>query len=369
MCLKRENGFTTAEFASVTTLLAIILLMSCTGTGSMDAEKERETKVNLHSIQIALERYATDHNGEYPEYIMGGDLESWDSENGVIAISQAAEGQVPPLDPLIEMGYLASYPTNPFFDSTSALTTIVALTGSCAEEGFGDVRFGMNGNLMGNCLDDPRYLFNENGQATDYQYTMLADPEANIGVIRDEGPNSFYCMGGLDIQRYWWPGEFFYRSGGDFFISVPPDRVEGSEFRTIWGWQYFPVNKYILGAYGSQRTAGLDVIRITTRDGFAASEMPGADTGIIAGEYYQDHANPARSASHPDFSIQIKYSNPETMGGGEQGLMPQFPYYEAGTRAWMFGAPDGYKDGIILTLTSDGFEMDENGEVINVPED
>ena len=36
----------------------------------------------------------------------------------------------------------------------------------------------------------------------------------------------------------------------------------------------------------------------------------------------------------------------------ERGLMPQFPYYVSGTKAWMFGAPDGYRDGVILVLTS-----------------
>lgn len=46
------------------------------------------------------------------------------------------------------------------------------------------------------------------------------------------------------------------------------------------------------------------------------------------------------------------------MGGGEQGLMPQFPYFETGTKAWLYGAQDGFFDGIILILTSDGNEIE-----------
>jgi hypothetical protein len=214
----------------------------------------------------------------------------------------------------------------------------------------------MRGDIMGNCLDDPRYLFDENGQATTYQYTMLPDPEANVGVIREGGPNSFYCMGGPDNVRNWWPGEFFYRSGGDFSFDVHPDLARGDRFQRIWGWPYMRITKYIMGAYGSLRTEGMDVIRLTTKDGFAAAEMPGAEFGIINGEYYQDNTDPTRLASHPHFRVRVKYSNPEVMGGGERGLMPQFPYYEADSLAWIFGSQDGFMDGVILVLTSTGLE-------------
>ncbi|MCX6644835.1 MAG: hypothetical protein NTY09_00535, partial [bacterium] len=75
--------------------------------------------------------------------------------------------------------------------------------------------------------------------------------------------------------------------------------------------------------------------------------------GLINGYYYQDHQNPTMDRSHPEFpDIQVTYSSPEVFGHGEFGLMPQFPYYQAGTKAWMFGASDGIRDGVILVLTS-----------------
>ena len=73
---------------------------------------------------------------------------------------------------------------------------------------------------------------------------------------------------------------------------------------------------------------------------------------MISGEFYQDSTDPEYASSHPDFEIEVGYSNPEVYGGGQRGLMPQFPYYKSGTHAWMFGAPDGFRDGVIIVLTS-----------------
>jgi hypothetical protein len=112
------------------------------------------------------------------------------------------------------------------------------------------------------------------------------------------------------------------------------------------------INKYMLGGYGSPRTDGFDVLRLTLEDGAAASTGTTAFYGYCAGHYYQDHTDLTRDASHPDYDVQVVYSNPECFGGGERGIMPQFPYLEAGSHAWMFGAPDGFRDGVILVLSS-----------------
>jgi hypothetical protein len=57
--------------------------------------------------------------------------------------------------------------------------------------------------------------------------------------------------------------------------------------------------------------------------------------------------------------VQVGYSNPEVFGGGARGLMPQFPFYDTLTGEWLYGAPDGYPDGIVLVITS---ELDGNYE-------
>jgi hypothetical protein len=96
----------------------------------------------------------------------------------------------------------------------------------------------------------------------------------------------------------------------------------------------------------------MDVIRLTIKSGEPACMQSGAVSGVMYGEFYQDHNDPIRQASHPDFNVYVQYSNPEVFGGGKKGLMPQFPYCEYRDRRWIYGAPDGYNDGIILVLTA-----------------
>ncbi len=354
MFKSNERGFSLIEIVVLLSLICVLGATSCIADymHARDKAKEAEVKANCHTIQIALERYATDHSGAYPKYILGGDEQGWDPISGCKAIADAPDSESrPPYDPLIHFGYMYSYPANPFIDPGKGLEVTVAETGSQAELGYGDVRFGFTGEIMGNCLDDPRFLFDAEGQPTRLQYTMLPDAAKNIGVLRRSGSNSFYCQGGLKSGKAWWPGEFYYRSGGDFFVA-DPNNVTGAQYETIWGWPYMRINKYILGGYGSPRTEGMDVIRLTTKSGDTAGMVSSAVTGIINGEFYQDHEDLTRSASHPDFPVRAKYSNPEVFGGGENGQMPQFPYFQSGTRAWLFGAPDGFRDGVILVLTS-----------------
>lgn len=365
---KLEHGFTLIELLVVITIIGILAAIALPNyIKAKDKAKEAEVKANCHTIQIALERYATDHSGAYPNYILGGDTRGWDERSGCRALTLPnSENTRPPRDPLIHFAYVYSYPNNPFIDAGEGITSVIAWTGASLSLGDGDIRFGWTGEIMGNTLDDPRFLFTAYGAPTRLQYTMYPIGSAFIGVLNGNSPNSFYCMGGLpqwslaadgssDLEgnaiKAFWPGQFFYRSGGDFFVANPLS-VTGPEYEDIWGWPYMRVNKYMLGGYGSPRTDGMDVIRLTTLEGAAASTQGGAISGMIDGQTYKDHTNIDRAASHPDFDIEVGYSNPEVFGGGQRGIMPQFPYYEAGTRGWLFGAPDGYRDGVILVLTS-----------------
>jgi type II secretion system protein G len=363
-----QRGFTLIELLVVITIIGILAAIALPNyIKAKDKAKEAEVKANVHTIQIALERYATDHSGAYPKYILGGDSRGWDERDGCRAIvEQTNEDLRPPRDPLVHFAYVTSYPDNAFIDPGDGITSVIPWTGASYTLGDGDIRFGWTGEIMGNTLDDPRYLFSSFGQETRLAYTMISWLQSyNIGVLNSNSPNSFYCMGGLPTWtnagvsdpngraiKAFWPGQFFYRSGGDFFVANP-ENVQGSVYEDIWGWPYMRINRYILGGYGSPRTDGEDVIRLTTLEGLAASTQGGAISGMISGQYYQDHTNPEESWSHPDFQdIQVGYSNPEVFGGGERGLMPQFPYYESGSKATIFGAPDGYRDGVVIALTS-----------------
>jgi len=383
-----QRGFTLIELLVVITIIGILAAIALPNyIKAKDKAKEAEVKANCHTIQIALERYATDHSGMYPNYILGGDTKGWDERTGCRSITgQPDENLRPPRDPLVQFAYVNSYPDNPFIDPGEGRTSTIIWTGINHALGMGDPRFGYTGETMGNTLDDPRFLWTMPSPGTTVPsrlcrtiYLSQADPYSGsenpmLGVLNDQSPNSFYAMGGLpqwsraadgtsDPEgqpiKGFWPGEFFYRSGGDFFIANPAN-VQGDVYQYIWGWPYMRVNKYILGGYGSPRTDGMDVIRLTVAVGTGAnaysqacSTLGGAMEGMISGYYYQDHQNPTEDRSHPEFpDVQVVYSNPEVFGHGEMGLMPQFPYYQAGTKAWMFGASDGLRDGVILVLTS-----------------
>jgi prepilin-type N-terminal cleavage/methylation domain-containing protein len=372
-----QRGFTLIELLVVITIIGILAAIALPNyIKAKDKAKEAEVKANCHTIQIALERYATDHSGAYPNYIMGGDTRGWDERSGCRALTwnksdsgPNAEDSRPSRDALIHFAYVYSYPHNPFIDPGDGVNSVIAWTGASLTLGDGDIRFGWTGELMGNTLDDPRFLFTDVGKPSRLQWTMYPVPQAYIGVLNASSPNSFYSMGGLpqwsaanvgqsDITgstiKAFWPGQFFYRAGGDFFVANPQN-VDPATYATIWSWPYMRVNKYILGGYGSPRTDGMDVIRLTTKEGFAASTQPGEIDmqGICTGQYYQDHSHVDVAQSHPDYlGVQVVYSNPEVFGGGERGLMPQFPYEQAGTHAWIFGASDGYRDGVVLVLTS-----------------
>ena len=366
-----QRGFTLIELLVVITIIGILAAIALPNyIKAKDKAKEAEVKANCHTIQIALERYATDHSGAYPNYILGGDTRGWDERAGCWVLTwYPDEPHRPPRDPLVHYAYVSSYPDNAFIDPGEGLTSVINWTSPYVELGAGDIRFGFTGEVMGNTLDDPRYLWSEPGldHATRLQYTMLEIPSQFMGILDTSSPASFFCMGGMPQWirgnlsasdttaqpiKAFWPGEFFYRSGGDFFIANPLI-LEPDAYQYIWNWPYIRVNKYMLGGYGSPRTDGLDVIRLTKEDGQTAS-IPafGPHQGYISGEHYQNHSVIDSDTSHPDYNTWVFYSNPEVFGGGERGLMPQFPYLQSGTRAWMFGAPDGYRDGVILVLTS-----------------
>lgn len=110
-------------------------------TNVKNKAKEAEVKSNLHSIQKALEIYATDNQGFYPPWIYGGDFtDSWAADqrtwdkltaNGGIVIGEGAKTTSKPGwveaagpgdgDSLIIGGYLdnLSYPRNPFTERSN----------------------------------------------------------------------------------------------------------------------------------------------------------------------------------------------------------------------------------------------------------
>jgi len=202
----KQRGFTLIELLVVITIIGILAAIALPNyIKAKDKAKEAEVKAGCHSIQISLERYATDHSGTYPNYILGGDTRGWDDRSGYEALtwnlsdsSPSAEDGRPPRDPLVHFAYLYSYPHNPFIDPGEGVSSVVQWTSGTSNLGSGDVRFGWTGELMGNTLDDPRFLFSMNPNspgsmtATRLQWTMRPHWDIYISVINPNSANTFF---------------------------------------------------------------------------------------------------------------------------------------------------------------------------------
>jgi len=381
----RQRGFTLIELLVTITIIGILAAIALPNyIKAKDKAKEVEAKANLHTIQIAVERYAVDR-GYYPSFLIGGDSQGWDVWHSIKDEHPSSSQYLNKfgntffpdfvVDPLIHYAYINSYPSNPFVDEGRVIIegTFDSVTG------LGDPRFGYKGNLMGMGLTDPAFFKDSNGPRNPNRTlvdTSLTLPDASfLGFPSwDSDPVGVHYMfggrrnpNGKGWLKTYWPGNFYYRAGWKFM-----ERPDGH------GWGYpgdtafrsRPAT-YIMGAYGSFRSDGYDVIRLEhtyTNGAQVYFKLPppwnenavinGCPVGIYGG-------------AEGLFGNQNKgtgWGLPLTFGGwfytyggmpeNKPGLNPQpsYPYENtvSGGEPYMYGAPDGVPDGIVLCLIGDG---------------
>jgi prepilin-type N-terminal cleavage/methylation domain-containing protein len=367
--MQRQKGFTLIELLVVITIIGLLAAIALPNyIKAKDKAKEAEVKANVRTIEIALERYATDNDGSYPRYIWGGDELGWDYyfNNEFVSSTNENGTESAIFDPLVLYNYVESYPRNPFVrDGKSVIFQTTAFDGDLGQ---GDPRFGYSGTLMGNGLSDPRYP--ETDDTLGGADNGVWGGGSSMTIQND--PGQTYTFGGWwnddrgkTVSSHW-PGNFFYRAGGDMLLvrnAVPntsdvaqhafyPSGNAKGDARLIV--QIAKIDRYLLGGFGASRTIGYDVIRHGDEDtgegGFAYVGAQGTDEI----RYYQLQSLPGEESDYP-----IMY--PEVMGKGDNLNYPTWPYKSTENDSWLYASPDGSPDGIVITLTA-GSDSEKAGQ-------
>ncbi|MCH7471764.1 prepilin-type N-terminal cleavage/methylation domain-containing protein [bacterium] len=366
------GGFTLIELLVVVSIIGVIAAIALPNyTRIKEKAKEAETKAALHNIQVSLERFGVDHEGEYPPYLIGGERRAkiiqW-SEDGRATIHVETIHPEKCTDPLLRYGYLqSSYPANPFISNTVSVQKFQGDMGDPLRSSFHDgremgTRFGADGNIMGQALCDARWLT-----------WLYIDP--HTAELRELPTWSniqyeFYDIWRGNQRKPFLPGSFLYKSLGEVVPS--PDDGDKRDYINVDGKETlvphnnrdqatYPVaiTDYILSAWGGVRTKGMDLLGeeplvLFSFKGTRRTQRPGIIFPPGGGIGGSGRGYIGLSGPSVDY-IELMGIPPWTRGVNRSHVGPlwgsPFGPSTAIDRQLDYGNANGYKDALIIYLT------------------
>jgi hypothetical protein len=271
---------------------------------------------------------------------------------------------------MVEYDYITSYPFNPFVGDGQIIIRQTNLAGN-DQQGQGDPRFGYKGNVMGMGLDDMNFFRGDTHSGPFFWSEICTRRTLDLGAwmnvpaaFQNPDTNMYYLFGGRrnkiegatsDVIFTFWPGNFFYKATSDQVLgrsgwTIPvPNTNLGGHF-----------NRYMLGGYGAEGTMGSDVIRL---EAFKPTPPGEPETERVLWQ-----CPPPFGVKYCfecgyelfDGNFGVPGGLPEVFGGGDAYNGPWNPYNKSKEHPdeFIYGSPDGVKDGVILILTN-GSEVEK----------